>query len=351
FDFITHCKKRVGDGHSTRFCYDNWISDQHLRDRAMRDGAELQQWSDLNSLSGSVSLSSSKDRWICDLTGDGDFQVKEICRWWDLDWYDLAPFSDWYAWFSAIRFLSSLKLLLEGVFYVAWWHLWVFRNRSIFDAAPPRRSVIFDDIVSRSFNWCSSRSGSESRPLILNKENYVPWSSRLLRPNRKLIYNSIINGPYVRRMIPEVGDANWEIAQPGMNMGQDKHMQMVGGNGGNQFRQYARQNIGNQNGYNAVHNVGNQVVQNAIQNPGVQNVENQNGLIVVSGIANQNPNGNGNVVAARAEGNAIRNNGNQIMCYNCRGLGHLARNCIVRLWRRDVAYLQTQLLIAQKEEA
>nr|GEZ70176.1 hypothetical protein [Tanacetum cinerariifolium] len=32
---------------------------------------------------------------------------------------------------------------------------------------------------------------------------------------------------------------NRQIAQPGMNMGQDRQMQMVGGNGGNQFRQYA----------------------------------------------------------------------------------------------------------------
>ncbi|GJX40148.1 retrovirus-related pol polyprotein from transposon TNT 1-94 [Tanacetum coccineum] len=116
---------------------------------------------------------------------------------------------------------------------------------------------------------------------------------------------------------------NRQIAQPGMNMGQDRQMQMVGGNGGNQFRQYAGQN----------------------------NVGNQHGLIVVLGIANQNPNGNGNVVAAQAEGNAIGNNGNQIRCYNCRGLGHLARNCTVRPRRRDAAYLQTQLLIAQKEEA
>ncbi|GKE83600.1 hypothetical protein Tco_1557342, partial [Tanacetum coccineum] len=69
---------------------------------------------------------------------------------------------------------------------------------------------------------------------------------------------------------------------------------MVRGNGRNQFRQYAGQNVGNQNRYNAVQNVG-----------------------------NQNPNGNGNVVAARAE---------------------------VRPKRRDAAYLQTQLLIAQKEE-
>ncbi|GKD14758.1 hypothetical protein Tco_1199165 [Tanacetum coccineum] len=89
---------------------------------------------------------------------------------------------------------------------------------------------------------------------------------------------------------------NKQIAQPGMNMGQDRQMHMVGGN------------VRNQNGYNALQNVGNQVVQNAIQNPGVQNVRNQNGLIVVMGIANQNPNGNDNVVAAWAEGNANRNN-------------------------------------------
>ncbi|GJT04867.1 hypothetical protein Tco_0839329 [Tanacetum coccineum] len=95
----------------------------------------------------------------------------------------------------------------------------------------------------------------------------------------------------------------------------------------------------------------NRVVQNAVQNPSVQNVGNQNGLIVVPGIVNQNPNGNGNVVAARAEGNANGNNGNQIRCYNCIGLGHLARNYTVRPRRRDAAYLQTQLLIAQKEEA
>nr|GEX74233.1 retrovirus-related Pol polyprotein from transposon TNT 1-94 [Tanacetum cinerariifolium] len=52
-------------------------------------------------------------------------------------------------------------------------------------------------------------AGFENRPLMLNKENYVPWSSRLLhyaksRPNGKLVYNLIMNGPYIRRMIPEL---------------------------------------------------------------------------------------------------------------------------------------------------
>nr|GEY72383.1 hypothetical protein [Tanacetum cinerariifolium] len=92
-------------------------------------------------------------------------------------------------------------------------------------------------------------------------------------------------------------------------------------------------------------NVENQVA----QNPRVQNIRNQNGLIGVPGNGNQS--GNGNLVAARAEGNAAGHNGNQIRCYNCRGVGHFARNCKVRPRRRDAAYLHTQLLIAQKEEA
>nr|GFB08172.1 hypothetical protein [Tanacetum cinerariifolium] len=108
-----------------------------------------------------------------------------------------------------------------------------------------------------------------------------------------------------------------------MNMGQNRQMQMVRGNGGNQFRQYAGHN----------------------------NVRNQDGLIIVPMISNQNPNRNGNVVAERAEGNKNGNNGNQIRCYDYRGFGHLARNYIVGPRRRDAAYLQTQLLSAQKEEA
>nr|GEX83951.1 copia protein [Tanacetum cinerariifolium] len=355
-------------------------------------------------------------------------------------------------------------------------------------------------------------AGSENGPPMLNKENYVPWSSRLLRyaksrPNEKFIHNSIINGPYVRRMIPEPGDTkrevpmnetfhvqtddelternlnrlkqmmkgsdigiqekkpscsmngkekiasnlkflnnlqpewsrhvtivhqekdlhtsdytqlydflkynqkevdelkakrlaktqdplalmatsnnpynflvlhqdqpsfnqnymqqpmpnpkditditttmnmvlalmakafklnhstptnnnkrissnpcNRQIAQPGMNMGPDRQIQMVGDNGRNQYRQYARQNAGNLNRYNVVQNVGNQVAQNAIQKPRVQNIGNQNGLIGVPENANQNLNGNGNLVAARAEGNAAGYNGNQIRYYNCRGV-------------------------------
>nr|GEZ98419.1 hypothetical protein [Tanacetum cinerariifolium] len=60
---------------------------------------------------------------------------------------------------------------------------------------------------------------------------------------------------------------------------------MVGGNGRNQFRQYAGQNVGNLAGYNDV--IRNQVNQNAVQNVG-----NPNGLIGVQGNGNQNQIGN-----------------------------------------------------------
>nr|GEX06745.1 hypothetical protein [Tanacetum cinerariifolium] len=69
-------------------------------------------------------------------------------------------------------------------------------------------------------------AGSESRPPMLNKENYVPWSSRLLRyaksrPNGNLIHNSILNGPYVKRMIPKPGDVNRELRVQQMMKGSD----------------------------------------------------------------------------------------------------------------------------------
>nr|GEV58006.1 hypothetical protein [Tanacetum cinerariifolium] len=71
-------------------------------------------------------------------------------------------------------------------------------------------------ILMANLQQASTSAGYESRPPMLNKENYVPWSSRLLRyaksrPNGKLIHNFILNGPYVRRMIPELGDANRDV--------------------------------------------------------------------------------------------------------------------------------------------
>nr|GEX33215.1 RNA-directed DNA polymerase, eukaryota [Tanacetum cinerariifolium] len=46
--------------------------------RPVRDGAERQQWSELYEILEPVILSSSKDRWTCDLSDDGEFRVKEV---------------------------------------------------------------------------------------------------------------------------------------------------------------------------------------------------------------------------------------------------------------------------------
>ncbi|GKF27336.1 hypothetical protein Tco_0083230 [Tanacetum coccineum] len=51
---------------------------------------------------------------------------------------------------------------------------------------------------------------------MVNKNNYVPWSSRLLRyakskPNGKLLVNSILHGPYVRLIIVELGDPDRDV--------------------------------------------------------------------------------------------------------------------------------------------
>nr|GFC08686.1 hypothetical protein [Tanacetum cinerariifolium] len=57
---------------------------------------------------------------------------------------------------------------------------------------------------------------------------------------------------------------------------------MIGGNGRNQFRQYAGQNAGNLNGYNAIQNVKNHVVQNPrVQNDRIQNQNGNDNLVAV----------------------------------------------------------------------
>ncbi|GKA46332.1 putative ribonuclease H-like domain-containing protein [Tanacetum coccineum] len=297
-------------------------------------------------------------------------------------------------------------------------------------------------------------AGSENRPSMLNKENYVPWSSLFLwyaksRPNGKLIYNSIINGPYVRRMIPKPGDQNrkvpvnetfheqtddqltkkelkqeiWLRVQQ-MMKGSDIRIQkkkaklfnewetFTSTDGEsvesyyhrfsklmNDFKRnkhfpektssnleflnnlqpewsrhvtivhqkkelnttnytsyqplpstYMQQPQPNNNKYNPQPSFNQNYMQQLMPNPeDITDPTTAMNMALVQ--MAKNPNRNGDVVAARAEGNVIGNNSNQIRCYNCRGLGHLARNCTVKSRRRDAAYLQTQLLIAQKEEA
>nr|GEW47177.1 hypothetical protein [Tanacetum cinerariifolium] len=62
-------------------------------------------------------------------------------------------------------------------------------------------------------------AGFENRPPMLNKDNYVPWSSCIIRyarsrPNGKMIVDSIKNGHYVRRMIATSGEPDLPVLVP-----------------------------------------------------------------------------------------------------------------------------------------
>ncbi|GJU52027.1 hypothetical protein Tco_1221582 [Tanacetum coccineum] len=161
-------------------------------------------------------------------------------------------------------------------------------------------------------------AGSENRPPMLNKDNYVPWSSRLLRYAKTEFTHEQIDDELTDKEVKQI-EADDQATQT-IRMGLPKDIYAIVDSCDTTREIWLRvkqmmkgSSIGitrNQNGYNAVQNVKNQVFQNEVQNPGVQNVGNQNGLIVVPMIANQNANQtrNGNVVAARARGNSNGNN-------------------------------------------
>nr|GEX16948.1 retrovirus-related Pol polyprotein from transposon TNT 1-94 [Tanacetum cinerariifolium] len=210
--------------------------------------------------------------------------------------------------------------------------------------------------------FIKKKAGSESRPPMLNKENYVPWSSRLLRyaksrPNGKLIHNSIINGPYVRRMIPEPGDTNWDVSvnetfhvqtddeltekELKQIEADDQAIQTIllglpediyaaekkaklfnewerfTSNEGESIESYYHRFLKLMNDLKRNKHFPKKIASNlkflnnlAECRESDWNVGNQNGLIGVPGNGNQN--GNGNLVATRAEGNKVGQNGNKI---------------------------------------
>ncbi|GJX52816.1 RNA-directed DNA polymerase, eukaryota [Tanacetum coccineum] len=105
----------------------------------------------------------------------GCSMVRELCRmivsWWDVDFSELSSYEDWVVWVSNLQILSKRKVLLEGVFYVMWWLVWSFRNKLIFGLSIPSKTVVFDDIVARSFCWCRFRSK--------HKFSWVDWLKNL----------------------------------------------------------------------------------------------------------------------------------------------------------------------------
>nr|GEZ06859.1 retrovirus-related Pol polyprotein from transposon TNT 1-94 [Tanacetum cinerariifolium] len=168
---------------------------------------------------------------------------------------------------------------------------------------------------------------------MLKKDNYVPWSSRIIRyarsrPNGKMIVDSIENGPYVRRMIATPGELDLPVSVPVLEsfhkqtdeeltetdikrmdaddqaiqtillgLPEDVYAAVDSCETAKEIWERVRQmmkgsNIGEQEKKAKLFNEWEKFTST---NSG----GNQNGLVVVPGIANQS--GTGNVVVARAE--------------------------------------------------
>ena len=100
--------------------------------------------------------------------------------------------------------------------------------------------------------------------------------------------------------------------------------------------------------------MGNQTMHNQMG----QNTRNQLGQFVGNHrgqyIGNQvmgNQVGNAAAPVAGNYGNGNMNQGNVVKCFNCQGVGHMARNCPSRVDKKDPEYLQKALMLAQKQKA
>nr|GEW34967.1 RNA-directed DNA polymerase, eukaryota [Tanacetum cinerariifolium] len=195
--------------------------------RPVRRGIEYDQLNDLRSNITSVSLSLLGDRWICNISDDGMFRVKDIrncidelilptwpeptqwvkyipikinifgwraqrdclptranlirrgvaLEWWDLDWQPWFSFSTWETWFSSIKLAPNNKKLLEGVFYIAWWSIWVFRNRLLFDDKFPSREDVGSGVGQCGVRRWGTKAGKTGWQIGGNRGNSAVHST------------------------------------------------------------------------------------------------------------------------------------------------------------------------------
>nr|GEX69201.1 nucleotide-binding alpha-beta plait domain-containing protein [Tanacetum cinerariifolium] len=83
--------------------------------------------------------------------------MRKISSWWNMDYLEVDSYEDWRAWLVSTRIHSSLKGIIEGIYYGLWWVMWNFRNKLLFDTKTPEKALIFDSLVSTSFYWFKYR--------------------------------------------------------------------------------------------------------------------------------------------------------------------------------------------------
>nr|GEV54469.1 hypothetical protein [Tanacetum cinerariifolium] len=172
-------------------------------------------------------------------------------------------------------------------------------------------------------------AGFENRPPMLNKDNYVPWSSHLLRdPDREVPVNETfheqIDEELTEKELKQV-EANDQAIQTillGSDIGiQEKKAKL--------FNEWERFTSTDEESYESYYH----------RFLKLMNDFKRNKHFPEKTASNLN----------RVEGNANGNNGNKIRCYNCRGLGQLARNYTVSPRRRDATLFRLTDLDEIKE--
>ena len=108
---------------------------------------------------------------------------------------------------------------------------------------------------------------------------------------------------------------------------------------------------GNQQGYAPRYQMGNQNAGQYVGNQMGQYAGNQMGQVIGNQRGQNMGNQIGNVAAPVAGNYGNVNQGNLLKCFNCQGVGHMARNYPNKPKKRDSAYLQKALMLAQKEIA
>ncbi|GJT02906.1 RNA-directed DNA polymerase, eukaryota [Tanacetum coccineum] len=78
---------------------------------------------------------------------------KMLGRWWNIQ---VPVFEDpvsWSTWFNNLNLSSLQKIVLEASIFSLWWHIWTYRNATIFSLKKPLKGMIFDNFVSQTYLW------------------------------------------------------------------------------------------------------------------------------------------------------------------------------------------------------
>ena len=90
-----------------------------------------------------------------------------IAKWWGIDDFP-KDLPNLITWGDAASLQQSLKVCFDAVIQTTLWVIWRFRNRICFDAKPPRKDTLVDEIKILSHLWIKRRNRNFN-------PNWIEW--------------------------------------------------------------------------------------------------------------------------------------------------------------------------------